>query len=174
MNRLTAKLKAILSDREEMMEILRYLIAGGLTTLLSLVITYGCEMLLSADHTINGANTVQVMVSTLISWVVAVMFAFWINRRMVFRVKGGTRQTVTTELLQFVGARLVSWAVIEEGIAVVIKLCGVSNFWNRLIVLVLVTIFNYVASKFWIFKPKAPQAAGAAETVQAGKAEGGR
>ena len=158
------KLKKLLSDKQEMMELVRYVVAGGLTTLLSLVVTYGFEMLLSHDHTINGANTVQVMISTLISWVVAVIFAFWINRRMVFRVQGGTRQTVTKEFMQFVGARLVSWAVIEEGIAVLIKWLGVSNFWNRLIVLVLVTIFNYVASKFWIFKPKTePQVAADAE-----------
>ncbi len=148
------KLKKLLSNKEETLELVRYLIAGGLTTLLSLVVTYGCEMLLAQDHTINGANTVQVMVSTLVSWVIAVIFAFWINRRMVFRVHGGTRQTVAREFAQFVGARLVSWAVIEEGLAVLIKLAGVTNFWNRLIILVLVTIFNYVASKFWIFKPK--------------------
>jgi putative flippase GtrA len=147
------KLKRLFSNREETLELVRYIIAGGLTTLLSLVVTYGCEMLLSQDHTINGANTVQVMVSTLASWVIAVIFAFWINRRMVFRVHGGTRRTIAREFAQFVGARLVSWAVIEEGLAVLIKLAGVTNVWNRLIILVLVTIFNYVASKFWIFKP---------------------
>lgn len=148
------KLKKLLNDREQMMELIRYFVAGVLTTLLSLVITYGFEILLSENHTINGANTLQVMFSTLISWVVSVIFAFWINRRMVFRVQGGTRDSKTREFLEFVGARLISWAVIEEGIAVLIKWMGVSNFWNRLIVLVLVTVFNYVASKFWIFKSR--------------------
>ena len=165
------KLRKLLNDRAQMTELIRYLIAGVLTTLLSLVITYGCEFLFAMDRfggsllrdnnvikafidTINSANTVQVMISTLISWVVSVIFAFWINRRMVFRVQGGTRDSKTREFLEFVGARLVSWAVIEEGIAVLIKWMGVSNLWNRLIVLVLVTIFNYVASKFWIFKAR--------------------
>ena len=68
--------------------------------------------------------------------------------------------------MQFVGARLVSWAVIEEGFAVLIKLAGVSNFWNRLIILVLVTIFNYVASKFWIFKPHSVPTDPPSETPQ--------
>ena len=165
------KLKKLLNDREQITELIRYLIAGVLTTLLSLVVTYGCEFLFAMDQfegyllrdnnvvkafidTVNDAGTVQVMISSLISWVIAVIFAFWINRRMVFRVQGGTRDSKTREFLEFVGARLISWAVIEEGIAVLIKWMGVSNFWNRLIVLVLVTVFNYVASKFWIFKSR--------------------
>ncbi|MCE5343315.1 MAG: GtrA family protein [Eubacteriales bacterium] len=148
------KLKKLLNDRKEMLELVRYVIAGGVTTLLSLAIKYGCYILLSQDHTIDGANTAQVMTGTLISWVIAVVFAFWINRWMVFRVQGGTRHSKIREFLQFAGARLVSWAVIEEGIAVLIKLAGISNTVNALIVMVLVTVFNYVVSKFWIFKPK--------------------
>ncbi|MDD3213722.1 MAG: GtrA family protein, partial [Eubacteriales bacterium] len=120
----------------------------------SLAVSYGCYILFSEDHTINGANTAQLMLGNGISWVVAVIFAFWINRRMVFRVQGGTVKSIRNEFIGFVGARLLSWALFEEGFAALMKWMGISNLWNRLIVLVLVTIFNYVASKFWIFKPK--------------------
>jgi putative flippase GtrA len=147
------KLKRLLADKKELLELVRYLIAGGLTTLLSIAVKYACYMLLSQNHTVDGANTTQIMIGTLISWVIAVVFAFWINRGMVFRVQGGTRQSKGREFLQFAGARLVSWAVIEEGVAVLIKLAGVSNTWNVLIVTALVMVFNYVVSKFWIFKP---------------------
>ena len=149
------KLKSLLTNRTEMLELIRYLVAGVLTTVLSLIISYGCYILLSADHTINGANTVQVMIGNTVSWVICVIFAFWINRWMVFRVKGGNRQSKSREFIEFVGARAASWALFEEGIAALIKLAGVSNILNRLIVLVLVTLFNYVASKFWIFKSAA-------------------
>ena len=148
------KIRKILSNREERLELVRYLVAGVLTTLLSLAVSYGCYILFSEDHTINGANTVQLMLGNGISWVVAVIFAFWINRWMVFRVRGGTKASIRNEFIGFVGARLFSWALFEEGVAALMKWMGVSNLWNRLIVLVLVTIFNYVASKFWIFKPK--------------------
>ncbi len=33
-----------------------------------------------------------------------------------------------------------------------LKWMGVTNFLNRIIVLVFVMVFNYVISKFWIFK----------------------
>ena len=149
------KLKALLFDRKERLELIRYLVAGLLTTLLSLIISYGFYILLSEDHTVNGANTVQVMVSNAISWVVCVIFAFWINRKMVFQVKSGDMQSKRREFIEFVGARAASWALFEEGFAALINLMGISNDINRLIVLVLVTVFNYVASKFWIFKSKA-------------------
>ena len=148
------KLKNLLTNKQELLELIRYIVAGVLTTLLSLIVSYGCYILLSENHTINGANTLQLMVGNGVSWVVAVIFAFWINRRMVFRVQGGNRQSKSREFIEFIAARAASWALLEEGVAALIKLMGVSNTWNRLIVLVLVTVFNYVASKYWIFKPK--------------------
>ncbi|HNW87501.1 MAG TPA: GtrA family protein [Candidatus Limiplasma sp.] len=148
------KLKKLLTNRDELLELARYIVAGVLTTVLSLIVSYGCYILLSENHTINGANTLQLMIGNGVSWVVAVIFAFWINRRMVFRVQGGTAGSKGREFVEFIAARAASWALLEEGVAALIKLMGVSNTWNRLIVLVLVTVFNYVASKFWIFKPK--------------------
>jgi len=160
------KLRKLLTDRNELLELFRYVVAGGLTTLLSLVVSYGCYMLLSPDHTINGATTLQVMIGNAVSWVVAVVFAFWINRRMVFRVKSGTRESKSREFIEFVAARAASWALLEEGFAALLKLLGISNTWNRLVILVLVTIFNYVASKFWVFKPKGDEQTTAADGGQ--------
>jgi putative flippase GtrA len=151
-------LKKLLHNKQEMLELLRYGVAGFLTTALSIIISFGFYMLVSPDHTIDGANATQVVVGNTISWVICVLFAFWINRRMVFRVAGGTRKTVLTELLAFAGARIVSWALFEAGLAALLKGIGIPNTWNRLIVLVLVMVFNYVASKFWIFKGKTPAA----------------
>ncbi len=147
------KAKSILTDPKERKELIRYIVAGVLTTIVSIIVSYGCYMLLSADHTINGANTQQLMIGNTIAWIVAVIFAFWINRGMVFQVQGGTKQSKWKEFISFCGARLISWALFEEGFAALIKLFGITNVINRLIVLVLVTIFNYVASKYWIFKP---------------------
>lgn len=146
------KIKAYLEAHEKQYELLRYLIAGGLTSLLSLIIKNGGCMLLSADHTINGANMAQMQASNIVSWIICVIFAFWINRWMVFRVKGEGRHNLWKEFFQFAGARVLSLILIELGFAALLKLMGVTNLVNSLIVLVFVTVFNYVASKFWVFK----------------------
>lgn len=159
-------IKRILTDKKERMELVRYIVAGVLTTLLSIIISYGMYMLLSADHTINGANALQVMVGNTVSWIVCVLFAFWINRRMVFRVGGGTVASKGRELLEFVAARAVSLVLFEEGFAALLKVMGITNTVNRLIVLVLVTVFNYVASKFWIFRAKEGSPAQKADTPE--------
>ena len=185
------KIKNLLNDRAELLELVRYVIAGVLTTALSLVISYGCNMLFSAlapatpevaqsladakangliawiVAAINGANKAQVSISNAISWVVSVIFAFWINRRMVFRVDGGTTGSKAREFAQFAGARVASFLLFEQGLMLLLKTWGVSNLVNRLIVLVVVMVFNYVASKFWIFAKKQPQAQAAQGTPEA-------
>lgn len=152
------KIKKLLSDKKQMMELVRYVIAGGLTSLLSLAISYGFMMLLAADHTVNGANSEQMLISNAISWVVAVVFAFWINRRMVFRVQDTTRENKWREFIDFIAARAASGVLLELGVAALLKYIGITNTFNRLIILVLVTVFNYVASKFWVFKKRPAKA----------------
>jgi putative flippase GtrA len=161
------KIKKLLKDRKEMLELVRYVVAGGLTTLLSLLIAYGCYILLSEKHTINDANATQLLIGNIVSWIVAVVFAFWINRGMVFQVRGGTRSSKSREFLSFVGARAASLLLFEIGLAEALKWMGVTNFANRLIVLVLVMVFNYVVSKFWIFKGKAGAEPGGVRAVDA-------
>ena len=158
------KIKTWLDSHQKEYELLRYLIAGGLTTLLSMLISYGVCFAL-ADRaklegslipwiidSINRATPPQVSVANTASWIIAVLFAFWINRVMVFQVEGGSRARIGTELIQFAGGRLLSFFLFEQGLMLALKWIGVSNFVNRIIVLVFVMVFNYVISKFWIFK----------------------
>ena len=160
------KIRHYLETHEKQYELLRYLIAGGLTTVLSMLISYGVQFLLAARPPMSGsavrwvidcinlATPVQVSVANTVSWIISVLFAFWINRVMVFQVKEGGRGQIGKELVQFAGGRLVSFFVFEQGLMLLLKWLGVSNFVNRIIVLVFVMVFNYVISKFWIFKKK--------------------
>ncbi len=159
-----SKIKNYLETHQKQYELLRYLVAGGLTTVLSMIVSYGVCFIL-ADRaplegnvilwiidSINRATGVQVSIANTLSWIIAVLFAFWINRVMVFQVDGGSKGAIMKELLQFMGGRLVSFFVFEQGLMLLMKWIGVSNFVNRIIVLVFVMVFNYVISKFWIFK----------------------
>ena len=160
------KIKNYLETHQKQYELLRYLFAGGVTTVLSMVVSYGVCFLLAdrppmegnpilwVIHCINLATKGQVSFANAVSWVIAVLFAFWINRVMVFQVKGGSAGAVVKELVQFAGGRLVSFFVFEQGLMLLLKTIGVSNFVNRIVVLVFVMVFNYVISKFWIFKEK--------------------
>lgn len=160
------KIRTFLEKHPKEYELLRYLIAGVLTTLLSMLISYGVEFILAPKtpvegsvlswiaKTINLATPGQVMIANAVSWVIAVLFAFWINRKMVFRVQGGTSGSVLKELAEFAFGRVLSFVLFEEGMALLLAKIGVSNIVNRIIVLVFVMVFNYAVSKFWVFKKK--------------------
>ncbi|HPF88269.1 MAG TPA: GtrA family protein [Candidatus Limiplasma sp.] len=172
------KLKALYTEKhKEIWELVRYVIAGGLTTLVSLIVSNGCYFIMAVGgapaapgggfgalvawviEVINRANAAQTSIGTAIAWVVAVVFAFWINRWMVFRVTYTAWRERLIAFFQFTGARVLSFLLFEEGVFQLLKLIGVENFINRILVLVLVMVFNYVASKFWVFKEKAPEKA---------------
>ncbi len=160
------KIRDFLEKHPREYELIRYVIAGGLTTLLSMAISYGVEFMLAPKTamegsalrwiaaTINLATPAQVMIANAVSWVIAVLFAFWINRKMVFRVQGGSGASVARELGEFALGRVLSFFIFEEGMALLLAKMGVSNIVNRVIVLVFVMVFNYVVSKFWVFKKK--------------------
>lgn len=160
------KLKTYLGDHPQQYELLRYVVAGGLTTVLSMLISYGSCFLLADKEpmtgslipwivaAINRATAFQVALSNAVSWVIAVLFAFWINRRMVFLIKGGEKRQIARELVEFALGRVLSFLIFEEGMAFLLIALGMSNILNRVVVLVFVMIFNYIVSKFVVFKDK--------------------
>lgn len=159
------KIKALLNNKQ-LMELVRYVIAGVLTTLISTVISFGVQFLLAAKPPaedfsgwivwlvacIEAATPEQVVVANAVSWVAAVLFAFFINRGMVFRVKGG--KGFLRELGEFTLGRVVSFLLLEQGLAWLLAKLGMSNILNRIVIQVLVIVFNYVVSKFWVFRQK--------------------
>jgi len=156
------KIRAWLESHPKQYELVRYLFAGGLTTLVSMIVSYGVCFLLAERaplqggviawviDSINRATPSQVSIANTVSWIIAVLFAFWINRGMVFRAQGSG--SALRELCQFAGGRLLSFFLFEQGLMLVLNALGVSNVINRIAVLIFVVVFNYVISKFWIFK----------------------
>ncbi|NLV57180.1 MAG: GtrA family protein [Clostridiales bacterium] len=153
------KIRDYLDSHPKEYELVRYVIAGGLTTLLSLAVFSLFCIAVSVDHTVDGATDLQANIGQILSWIIAVLFAFWINRRMVFQVQGGSRGGILKELTQFVLSRLVSGVVFELGLFNLLLAMDISNTVSKVIVLVFVMVFNYVVSKFWIFSKKKRQAA---------------
>ena len=169
------KIKNLLNNKQ-LMELVRYIIAGVLTTVISTVISFGVQFILAAKPPaeefgsvllwivacIEAATPEQLVIANAVSWVAAVLFAFFINRGMVFRVKGG--KGFFRELGEFTLGRVVSFLLLEQGLAWLLAKLGMSNIVNRIVIQVLVIVFNYVVSKFWVFRqkeePAAPDEAG--------------
>jgi putative flippase GtrA len=81
-------------------EIITYVIAGGLTTLVNYAVYTLLTML-----TPLGNSTTGLTVSNAVAWVAGVVFAFAINKLWVFESKSKEVKTVLKEFVSFVISR---------------------------------------------------------------------
>lgn len=147
------------ANKQTVMELIKYIIFGVLTTLVSL----GSFLLFES---ILGEN--RYLFTNIISWVISVAFAFVTNKIWVFNSKSRHRTTVLKEAASFAGARLFSLGMEEAGLWLLISVLGMEkmqplalfgfningNLIAKCIMTVVVVILNYVFSKFVIFHQK--------------------
>lgn len=121
--------------------IIRYIIFGIATTAIN-TITY---------HILYSYIGVSNMVSTILAWFLAVLFAFVTNRQFVFQ-KQCCNSSLWYEFSTFFSCRLVT------GILDIIIMCVAVDYmqWNsllwKIISNIIVTITNYITSKYLVFK----------------------
>ena len=119
-------------------ELVVYLICGFLTFVVSMVI----YALLSEVFRIN------VLVANIITWIIAVYFAFSVNRKFVFKSNGN----FTSELIQFYLGRVVTLVVEQAMLYIFIIRLMFNNMAIKSIAQVVIIILNYIISKFIVFK----------------------
>ena len=125
-------------------EIISYLIVGGLATVVSLGVYYGLVFTI-----LNPNNPVQLQVANICSWIAAVTFAYFTNRKFVFE---SMNSNILKEMAAFFAAR-VGTLLMDMGIMFVfVTLLGFNDKIIKLVVQVVVTVANYVFSKFFVFK----------------------
>lgn len=129
-------------------EIWNYLIVGVLTTVVSLAIKWGLLFTI-----LDAKNGFQVQVAVITSWIGAVIFAYITNRIFVFKSKS---KNYLKEISSFVLGRVATLLMemfIMWFFVTLLKLN--SDTWVLVFTLVcqvLVTIFNYILSKLFVFK----------------------
>ena len=130
--------------KEQYGEIIRYLVVGVLTTVVSLAVYYGL-----VTTVLDPENGLQLQAANVIAWVAAVTFAYVTNKVFVFRSHGGN---VLHEAGAFFAAR-VGTLLMDMGIMfVTVTLCGMNDKIAKLIVQVVVTVANYIFSKLFVFR----------------------
>lgn len=129
-------------------EIINYLIFGGLTTVVNLLVKYALLFTI-----FNATNPIQLQISIVTSWIAAVLFAYFTNRKFVFESKS---QNKLKEFISFIIARI-STLLLEMLImwffVTLLKLN--SDFCViifTMIAQIVVIIGNYIFSKLFVFK----------------------
>lgn len=132
--------------------------------LIMYIIVGVCTMIVSLVSYFIMANTLQMyyQAANIISWVLAVAFAYVTNKKYVFKSSYTSVQATTKELVSFVSSRVASLLVEILSMFFFVQVCQIDDNIVKLMNQVLVTVLNYIFSKFWVFR-KEKQHRGQAE-----------
>lgn len=125
-------------------EIINYLIVGGLTTIVSLAVYYFCVLTI-----LDPKDPLQLQAANVISWVAAVTFAYFTNRKYVFE---STDPDMIREGAAFFASRIGTLLMDMGTMFLLVTVMGMSDKIAKLIVQVIVTIGNYLFSKLLVFR----------------------
>ena len=125
-------------------EILSYLIVGILTTIVSLATYYFCVLTF-----LNPNIPIELQLANIISWIIAVTFAYITNRIFVFNSKN---KNILLEFATFSSSRIISLIIDISIMFLMVSLMGINDKIAKIVVQIVVTIANYLLSKFFVFK----------------------
>ena len=143
-------MKKIIELYKKYQEIINYLIVGGLTT----IVGVGSKLLLLFTI-LDQTNGLELQIAEIISWVLAVAFAYITNKVFVFHSKTKGKERIK-ELFNFVKGRIATQVIqmfIMWFFVTLLKLN--TDLWViifTLICQVMQIVLNYVISKFLVFK----------------------
>ena len=123
-----------------MRELIVYGIVGGITTVINFV----------SYWIVTRFLYVPVVLSAVIAWVIAFIFAYWANRTFVFM----SHNPVLPEVLEFFMCR-VSTGILDVVIMYVFAdVLDLYDMGVKIASSIIVIILNYIASKLFIFRNK--------------------
>ncbi len=133
------KIKQLLKKYEEAIS---YLVFGGLTTVVNIVAFFLLDTVLN----------MQYLVANLIAIIVSILFAFFTNKRYVFKSKSETLRDWLKEFLLFVGFRAVSGIFDMLSMWILVDFLQIDTNISKILTQFIVVVLNYFFSKFFIFK----------------------
>jgi putative flippase GtrA len=125
-------------------EVWNYLIVGLLTTVVSLVVYFALTRTI-----LDASNSFDLQVANVISWIIAVLFAYVTNRIFVFK---STNSNILMEFIKFIGARILSLLLDMATMFIVVSLLSFSDVIGKILSQIIVIVVNYILSKLLVFK----------------------
>ena len=139
---------------EAFRELFVYGVVGVLTTVVNYVVYFGVTRLAALVAGVTPEHAALIAAGNVLSWIASVAFAFWANKKYVFRSPDWGKATLKKEVPGFVAARLFSLVLDIALMELMVHAIGIGDLIAKLVSNVVVIIVNYFLSKFWIFRKK--------------------
>ncbi len=121
---------------------MRYLVFGGLSTVVNILIFMFFQNLIGFSTTI----------SNIIAWIVAVLFAYITNKLFVFYSESNNIINLLKEIASFLGARIFTLIIETIYLNITIDYFNFNSILMKIISNIIVIILNFIFSKIFIFK----------------------
>lgn len=119
-------------------EIFNYLVVGAFTTVIS-ILTYNTFRFFLENYTL----------CTVLSWIIAVIFAYVTNRKYVFQ---SSEKNIFKEFVSFISSRILSLFFELVSMYILVEFIKIDDRLSKIFVQFIVIILNYVFSKLFVFK----------------------
>ncbi len=147
-----------LYDRFE--ELIVYIYYGVLTTIVNTVVQFGVEFGLLA--LVPWSANLENFLATSSAWLVAVIFAFWVNKKYVFKSQTTSTKQLMWEFWTFISGRIITWlmtvGIMQIAVIFYMEEDGSKNVWIYALFYflqqVIITLSNYFISKLIVFRKK--------------------
>ena len=90
-------------------------------------------------------------ISTVLAWILSVFFAFFTNRRYVFKAE---KNAFLKQFLSFFSMRIATGILDLFAMVLFVDVLKFNDLLIKILSNILVIILNYIFSKFWVFKVK--------------------
>ncbi len=117
-----------------------YIIVGFFTTVVSIT-SYNVLRLFLTNY----------ILCSFLSWILAVTFAYFMNRKYVFKSK---EKRIFKELCSFIFVRIISLLAELAVMFIFVEFFKVDDRLSKIVVQIISIILNYIFSKIYVFKEK--------------------
>lgn len=123
-------------------EQINYIVFGIFTTIVNYLVYLGLTRLLNTE----------VILATIIAWVLAVLFAYITNKKFVFESNSFNFAQITKEIVSFFSLRIVSGIFEVVCMYIFVSVLQFNDIVIKLIINIAVIILNYIFSKLIVFR----------------------
>lgn len=122
-------------------EILLYLFFGGLTFIVSIASYVFFDVIFSMNE----------LVANVLSWILAVSFAYVTSRIWVFDASTTTMREFLKQIISFFGGRVATLVIEELILLVFVTLLQFPSVPVKVVAQIMVIVLNYIISKLFVF-----------------------
>lgn len=123
-------------------EIIFYGIFGVLTTLVNIAVFYVLTHFINLEENLSNATSI----------VLAILFAYFTNRKIVFNSTASTLKEKLYEFGKFILGRAFTMVVELVGFFLMFNIIHIQELISKILISIIVIILNFFISKFFAFK----------------------